>query len=288
MFAGVVCEHQILALHGGSDYLSWSKFETMSQREEHGRAQYKFFVIKTPGSETPRPSRPAAVPTALNLRSFPGLASSLWPSPRSSKLRRPHPRRCSLQENPPAPACGWSCRVRDAPFPLDQSSPAVLVPVLPPGAFSPPLFLSRCPPPLLPGHQFPRLFRSTGPPRHQASSPRLLGLLAPTPRSGLGSCSCSRSRPSRPAAVPAPAPSAPQPPRVLGPALRGRGGRGSNAEQPLPSAAPPLTLQGLEDRLRHLGATASTGAEATLREHCGSRGGGDGGGGWVAATRGRP
>lgn len=70
MFAGIVCEHQILVLHGGSDYLSCSEFETMLQHEARSRAQYKFFVIRTPGLEAPSPSRPAAVPTAVNLRPF--------------------------------------------------------------------------------------------------------------------------------------------------------------------------------------------------------------------------
>ncbi|XP_041588756.1 uncharacterized protein LOC121478052 isoform X1 [Vulpes lagopus] len=88
---------------------------------------------------------------------------------------------------------------------------------------------------------------------------------APPHPPSLGSRGCSRPCRSRPAAVPVLAPSAPRPPRALGPALQGRGGRGRNAEQPPPRASPPLTLQGLENRLRHLGAAAFSGADAGLR-----------------------
>uniref|UniRef100_A0A8C6G6Y7 Uncharacterized protein n=1 Tax=Mus spicilegus TaxID=10103 RepID=A0A8C6G6Y7_MUSSI len=52
------------------------------------------------------------------------------------------------------------------------------------------------------------------------------------------------------------------------------------AEQPLPRPDA-LTLQGLEDRLRHLGAAAARGVGAGLRKHCENRGG-------VGAARGRP
>lgn len=102
------------------------------------------------------------------------------------------------------------------------------------------------------------------PPPRRAGAPRLF---PPPPAPRL-------FRPGRPP------PSAPRPPRALGPALRGRGGRGRHAEQPLPRPGA-LTLQGLEDRLRHLGAAAARGVEAGLRKHCENRGG-------VEAARGRP
>lgn len=101
------------------------------------------------------------------------------------------------------------------------------------------------------------------PPHHRCASTRLLFRPRwPLPPPALGSRGCSHSCPSRPAALPALAPSAPRPPRALGPALRGRGGRGRNSEQPPPPASPRLTLQGLEDRLRHLGAAAATRARS--------------------------
>lgn len=108
------------------------------------------------------------------------------------------------------------------------------------------------------------------PPPRRAGAPRLF---PPPPAPRL-------FRPGRPP------PSAPRPPRAQGPLLRGRGGRGRHAEQPLPRPGA-LTLQGLEDRLRHLGAAAAGGVGAGLRKHCGNRGGGGGGGG-IGAARGRP
>lgn len=102
------------------------------------------------------------------------------------------------------------------------------------------------------------------PPPRRAGAPRLF---PPPPAPRL-------FRPGRPP------PSAPRPPRALGSALRGRGGRGRHAEQPLPRPGA-LTLQGLEDRLRHLGAAAARGEGAGLRKHCGNRG-------VVMAARGRP
>lgn len=120
------------------------------------------------------------------------------------------------------------------------------------------------------------------PPRQRARLPRCSGPEAPSPQ---GRRSPAVPAPSRPAAVPARTPSALRPAASArpGPAAARARREGRHAEQPLPRPGA-LTLQGLEDRLRHLGAAAAVGDGAGLRKHCGNRGGGGG----IGAARGRP
>lgn len=191
------------------------------------------------------------------------------PTPRSAGGGRPLPRLQARRPHPPAVP--------------SSSLPAAAAGAVPARG------------PLPAGPAFPRLFRAQGSlpglPLSRCSGPeaRPPGLLSAAVRVEAPARPGSAALPARapPPAVP-PGALRPRPPRALGPALRGRGGRGRGAEQPLPTPPPPLTLQGLEDRLRHLGAAAAvaaaTGAQAGPREHCGSRGGG----GEVGAARGRP
>lgn len=223
----------------------------------------------------PSPSRPRTIvpPGSGTLgRALPGLAGA-----RAPRLFPPgNPSRAG-----PRPSRVDAVPVRGLPH--DQgpghASPAVLPRCSPPGRSLPAL-----PVPLSPQRRASApaavLLRCPRPPPLCPSSAAVPVPLPTPPPPGLGSRGCSRPCPSRPAAVPVPAPSAPRPPRALGRALRGRGGRGCNVEQPPPPAPPLLTLQGLENRLRHLGAAAVSGVAAGLREHCGSRGG-------IRAARGR-
>lgn len=129
----------------------------------------------------------------------------------------PHPPWLFPLEKPSRPAGGWSCPGHRPPSPLGQPSPAVPVPVLPPGALSPPLFLSRCPfprrasaPPAVPVQrpaQPPSLLStavwSHSP--HPTAGPQLPRLFSPAP---LPPCGCSGPGALRPAAAARPGPGA--------------------------------------------------------------------------------
>lgn len=229
--------------------------------------QCKFFAVGTPGAKPFLPRsrsrttvllRPA--PQGLRIVSAASLAAlfQAWPIPDLSG--------CSRQKNPSRAGRGprgWSCSGQRPPRPAGIVPPRLFrsrcLPMS--RALSPALFQFRpiVRPPATRGPRLPLVFRSDAPGRRPPPSPisaavpdhpprpRLPRLFPPVPIPPHG---CSGS-----------APSAPRPLHALGPALRGRGGRGRNAEQPPPSASQPLTLQGLEDSLRHLGAAADTGSE---------------------------
>lgn len=201
-----------------------------------------------PSTRSSRPGGRAASPALPSRKPLPRRPEALAVDAVHVRglLPPPRPRPCLPCCSPPGPS------LFAVPIPLSPQR----------RASAPAAVLARCP----------------RPPPLSLSSAAVPVPFPPPP--GPGSRGCSRPCPSRPAAVPVPAPSAPRPPRALGRALRGRGGRGRNAEQPPPPAPPRLTLQGLENRLRHLGATAVSGVVAGLREHCGSHGG-------IRAARGR-
>lgn len=181
--------------------LSWSEFQKLCHSTRHiVVTQYKLFSVRTPGSAaaSPSPSGPAGAPAHRPL----GAASlaplfQAWPTPPSLAVpsRTPLPRRAKDLAAGAVQGRGRSGAPRIHP------SPAVPVPVHPPGAVSSLLFPRRCPPPPPGRGSHGCSGPDAPPPPLNLISTAVPVPLPPTP--GLGSRGCSRPGPSRPAAVPA-------------------------------------------------------------------------------------